>query len=389
MNYNTLQIDTTDFANWTDGISTDNRSSPYAGIVIDPFSDPADYDGVTYKMYAGLESYYLPGMSRSGSTSVQIHGCSVGNFVVGVMLTPSQQQNGEDINLYNNQIGYCKVNYAYSQAQGKTNILYNTLFWGGTYTCISGADYGFQHGDGATPPIVNIVNLAGINRQLMNIYCNAFSASFSNIYGEGLLKIGSAGGPAGCSFYNFQADFQNSSPGFPSPDFYVGGPSISWYGPMLRLYDGTGYHRLVLNYSMNWFNGGSIGSPPIVTPVQAAGGGYDADTAEFTHVTIYYQGRLIRSNSYDSQVYIGYLPVHVNRQDFSGYIIDGNPSLLPGETLTTQMYYQDQNKGIYGRCVTVGYIPRKSLTGDTVYLENVGVGIHDGDMVAITDNKIK
>jgi hypothetical protein len=79
-----VQIDTTEKAGWEDGIHSDNTASPLAGVVIDSFSDPSHYDGVTYKEYAGDSAYYIPSMSTAGSTDVTIDGCDRRQFLISI-----------------------------------------------------------------------------------------------------------------------------------------------------------------------------------------------------------------------------------------------------------------------------------------------------------------
>jgi len=88
-----VQVDTLAFTEWSDNSVRNNTMSPYAGVVIDPFSDSAAYPSSS-DLYPGLHAYYPAGMNRSGSTDVRIEECSIANFIVGVMITPSNQQNG-------------------------------------------------------------------------------------------------------------------------------------------------------------------------------------------------------------------------------------------------------------------------------------------------------
>jgi len=382
--FNAVTVDTLPFASWGDGICSDNPTSPYAAIVIDPFSDPANFDSVHNKMYSGLEKYYVPGMSRSGSTAVNIIGCGISGFIVGVMVTPSYQLNGEEINLMDSRIDYCKVAYAYSQAQSKANTITNFMCWGGVHTVIDGQNYGFRRGDGATAPMVDVMNIAGNVHQLINAWAGTFPITVSRVYAEGLFKIGAAGGEAGTHFNDLQIDFQNGIPGVPSPDFYYYGPSTTWTSCMLRLYNGNPDQRIVLNSSNNTFIGGSMSNPPICSPTEYIAG-YASDQPTFERITAFYSGQIFGGNEYDSLVSMGVQTIHV-KSDYTGYIL---LQTLPaaGDLLTTQTNYQDQFNAVPGACIPVGFVI--GTVGDTIKLSNIGVGIADGSRIPITDCKLK
>ncbi|HET6253726.1 MAG TPA: hypothetical protein VFE32_06620 [Puia sp.] len=427
---NAIQIDTLAFDQWTDGSTRDNKVSPYAGIAIDPFSDPAAY-AAEKDLYPGLREYYLPGLGRSGSTAVQITGCSITNFIVGVMITPSNQQNGELIDVIDCDISNNRVAYAMGQAQSKECHVDRLKVWGATHTVFDNVDFGIRHGDGAGVPMVDGVNIAGNVKQLCNIVSQSFSGVFRNVYAEGLFRLGYAGGAASLSFEDCQLDFSTQQPGLPYPDFYIAGTGTSFHGCILRTYmDGKGY-RLVLAGNSNFFEGGAMNEPPVTANLNDCG---LCPTPIFKNIIMYYGGGILGSSNYGvtintrgpgplnalgaDPVYYGntYLftdpysgidllykytyqtgyertvaltgnpVVHVDPATWTGYFQLSNPAeaslLLTNDiVLTTRLRYQDQFSSMEATGYPVGFIQR--IDHDTVRLRNIAYGIHDGMRLAL------
>jgi len=291
---NVAQIDTLAFGEWTDGSVRDNLKTPYSGIVIDPFSDSAVYR-VGSDMYPGLHAYYAPGLNRSGSTAVQIVGCSITNFIVGVMITPSNQQNGELIDVIDCDISSNRVAYAMGQAQSKECHVDRLKVWGATHTLFDNANFGIRHGDGAAVPMVDGVNIAGYVKQLCYIISASFPGVFRNVYGEGLFRLGYVGGAASLSFEDCQLDFSTQHPGLPYPDFYILGSGASFHGCLLRTYmDGKGY-RLVLSGNANSFEGGVMNEPPVTAILNYCG---QCPTPLFRNIIMYYSGGILGSSNW-------------------------------------------------------------------------------------------
>jgi len=240
-----VQVDTLSASEWTDGVCRNNPKSPYAGIVIDPFCDSTVFEDHA-DMYPGLHPYYLPHISRGGSTAVQVVGCSIRNFIVGFMLTPSNQQNGDLIDVIDCDISSNKVGYAMGQAQSKECHVERLKCWGPTHTLFDNVNYGFRHGDGANIPLVDGVNIAGQVKQLCWVQAASFGGVFRNVYAEGLFRIGFVGGMATVSFEDCQLNFATIDPTAPYPDFFVLGSGASFHSCMLRLYTGAIGSRLTV-----------------------------------------------------------------------------------------------------------------------------------------------
>ncbi|HEY4290098.1 MAG TPA: glycosyl hydrolase family 28-related protein [Puia sp.] len=422
---NAIQVDTLSFVEWTDGACRQNPISPYSGIAIDPFSDSTAYPK-NADMYPGLHSWCPAGLNRSGSTNVQIIGCSIQNFVVGVMITPSYQQNGELIDVIDCDISWTKVAYAMSQAQSKECHVSRLKCWGPTHTVFDNVTYGIRRGDGGGIPMVDGVNLASMAKQLCNIQASSFSGVFRNVYAEGLFRLGFVGGNATVSFEDCQLDFSSQSQGIPYPDFYVLGGGATFHGCMLRLYPGVKGARLVLSGTNNYYEGGTTNAPPVVVNIDN-NGVYPYPT--FRNVNMYYSGGVLGSSNYGAisiasqlsgsngnstdPIYYGntYLfrdpfsgvqvtyrltykgtyertvrlsgtsVVHVNKSDWTGYFLPSSKSecnvLKAGDfILTSGLFYQDQFSKIYAPTYPVGII--QEIRHDTVLLTNVAYGIRNG-----------
>jgi hypothetical protein len=386
-----IQIDSLSWKGWSDGVCSDGRTNPYSAIAIDPFSDPGDYtsDTTLYQKYKGLDSFYLPGMSRSGSTAINISGCSIEGFVVGVMVTPSYQQNGDLINVADSRIDFCKVCYAYTQAQSKGNQLNDLMCWGAVRTVLDGIHFGFLRSDGSTAPFVNVMNIAGGAYELVAATSATYPVSMSNVYATQLFKIGEVNGPTPTVFNGLEVNFQLGT-GMPSPDFYFAGSDVTFTGSMLRVYNAqTKFNRITLNSPGNVFNGGLFSSPPVAVTGQKFSPG-----PTFNSVNLSYTGGVLNSNNYDSVYMLSTsLTVRVDRSNYCGYFTTANAaSLIPGDVLLTAK--QNEDGGVAPVTVPVmnyqyplGFV--SAIGGDTVYLQNIGVGIRDNTNYPVWIDRIR
>jgi hypothetical protein len=348
---NATQVDTLAFNEWTDGSTRNNPVTPYAGIVIDPFSDPAAFASEK-DLYPGLRDYYLPGLGRSGSTAVQITGCSITNFIVGVMITPSNQQNGELIDVIDCDISNNKVAYAMGQAQSKECHIDRLKVWGATHTVFDNRNFGIRHGDGAGVPMVDGVNIAGYAKQLCNIFAPSFSGVFRNVYAEGLFRLGYVGGAAALSFEDCQVDFATQAPGIPYPDFYILGSGASFHGCILRTYmDGKGY-RLVLAGNSNTFEGGTMNEPPVTANLNKCG---LCPTPLFKNIIMYYGGGILGSSNYGVSISVhGPAPLNAMGTDPVYY---GNTYLFTDPYSGIDLLYKYTYQNSYERTVALSGNP--------------------------------
>lgn len=256
-----VSVDTMTFAQWTDGVARQDRYSPYAGIVIDPFSDSTGYP-LNSDMYPGLHSYCPHLMSTSGSTDITVSNCNINQFVVGFLLTAAFQQNGDIVNLADINFGANKVCYAITQSQSKDCHVDRFQCWSPAHTIFDCGNYGGGIGGGISP-IVSGGNVAGAVKQLVNMTLGGFPGVFKDIYAESVYKIGYVFAPMGFSFNNCIVDFACSSNNMPYPDFFYLGQGVTFNNCMLRMY-GQNTQRINLSGSNSYMVGGGTNAPPVM-----------------------------------------------------------------------------------------------------------------------------
>ena len=393
------QIDTLSFAGWSDGRTRDNPTSPYAFIVFDPFSDSTAFTG-KFQMYPGLHSWYL-NSGGSGSTACKVRGCLIENFKVGVLITGGNNYNGELIDVGDNQFDNDQVCYGCSQAQSKANTFNNNMIWGQCMIGVDGNHFGFPHGNAATMPFINILNIAGFNRELFECDTRSFSFNAYNIYGEGLYMLGITGAATsrgdGANFFGWQVDLQNDAP---SPPFVYQGAGTTWTGCSIRYYnDGVGPRRMVFNDIGDLFIGGDMSGPPIVVQGQASyEGGIGVPVTTLLNTGMFYDytlGASLSGSGWDS-VTGGYLAlVRVNPATATGYYLTSDTAgLVPYMPILTEMIEPVDSASNYHPSTAIlnpqtvlGYVTR--VGGDTVFLSNMGQGIHDSTVCSIFPARLK
>lgn len=373
------QIITLPWAAWSDGITSDGRTNPHCGIAIDPFSDSTFFDNNIYKMYDGLHQWYIPGMSRSGSTHVNITGCGFNDFVVGIVVSPSWQFNGELVNIEDVRADYCRASIAWTQAQSKENHITRLMSWGNTHTVLDGMHFGYWRGDGSTAPVIDGVSLAGVNYQLIQAEAYTFQLNLHNVYGEGLFKIGSVVGWKGMLCESCEVDFLQSDPGCPYPDYFFDGEGITWINPGFRVYGGN-FGRITMNSHWNIFKGGSFGLPPVVMNDQG-------QLPTFENTMIYYGSGPLTTNNYDTLLQMGNYWIRTEKETFTGYIVTSNAYLFhEGDMLYTSAFNDQGDVPNFVLVKPNNWYPVgsvESIGTDTVYIQQMGIGIVDSSEIAV------
>lgn len=363
---------------WRDGVCSFERTAPYAGLAIDALSDSTDYDGDKYKMFPGLHQWCIPGMSRAGSTDVQIIDCKIMQFVVGIVVTPSFQQNGDLIDVLDCQIGNCYSAYAWTQAQSKQNTVQRLEVWSAVYIVFDGVNYGYQHGDGTFAPLIDNVSIAGEVHSLIQAAAYTFSIKLSNVYGEEIFSIGTTGlNPYSPTvFENCTFDWASSQDNMPSPDFWYEGSAVTFRDCHFRNYNNDSTQRFVLNPTHAIFDGGEMGLPPLLINDQN-------DLPEMRNVMVFY-GRVpwIKRNDYDSVYLVSQATVHLTGNG-NGYFVGGNLSTLKQGDLmiTTETNINGGIPGILSESVNNQTVIGKisyPVTSDTVFFDHASVSIRNG-----------
>lgn len=188
-----LKFYNTSFEKFTDGVCRDNRYSPYAAIVIDPFTNASKNAIDTADFYPGLTSFYgeINGPSvQSGSTGTEIEEMSINNFVVGICSSPNRLTRNAEITIINKiQFNNCKLCISGGQDQEKANVISNIYCWGGTHTIFATGLYGVPRMAGNWN--IDHANIAGaVVRFIYNEQHGYFPTYISQVFAESLGSFG-------------------------------------------------------------------------------------------------------------------------------------------------------------------------------------------------------
>lgn len=174
---------------WTDsdwnlsGVKRDNRYSPNAAIVIDPFNAATTLSN----QYPTKTAFYT-NTGAGGSSQVTIKGCKIRYFIVGVMVSPSNgTQNGDNIKAENCSFSNLKVAWATGQSQSRGNSIENCYFIGSIQYLCNTTDFGA--GNGTAPNFINL-NIAGGTKYLIKSGAEFGDINWTNCYGETVWAIG-------------------------------------------------------------------------------------------------------------------------------------------------------------------------------------------------------
>lgn len=185
-----LEFYNTAFDDYIDPNTRDERYSPYAGIVVDPWRASG---GITTPDggYPGMSIYYTQGDSDgSGSSGLVFKDLYISGFVVCGIHTPNDDtQNDECMTWDDAQFANCKVGISSSQAQEKSNVWRNLVCWGHTHTILTNTHYG-SHFDAGNMNLHGL-NVAGQVYQILDWSCGGTMPSyFNDIYAESFGRVG-------------------------------------------------------------------------------------------------------------------------------------------------------------------------------------------------------
>ena len=201
---------TTAFADFKDNVCRDSRYSPYAAIVIDPFTNltgqlPADGG------YPALASYYGKFnnfSTQTGSTGMEIEEMSINNFVVGICSSPNGFTRNAEITIINKiQFENCKLCISGGQDQEKANVVSNIYCWGGTHTVFGTDLYGGPRMAGNWN--IDHANIAGaVVRFIFNDQHGYFPTYVSHVFAESLGTWGTINSELACEISDCHIDFE-------------------------------------------------------------------------------------------------------------------------------------------------------------------------------------
>ncbi len=268
---------------FTDGVCRDSQYSPYAGIVVDPFSPAVPTDGGYPGLNAGGPVNYYRGSTTAGSTGVTLEDVHIDGFVIGFITSPNgQTQNAELIRAEKIQFTNMKICIVGCQDQEKLNVFRHVGCWGTCHTIfLAGVGGGASYGAG-TPGnwYVEGLNIAGYNNQL--IYNNQqgyFPSYFKNIYAELLGSLGSIGSILGTTIQDSVFNFATYDEAGSYQTHINAAAGVTFIGCLFRMY-GTG--KPIVISSGNGgpvFDSCSFETPPFYDLM------YPADDTKFINCT--------------------------------------------------------------------------------------------------------
>ncbi len=227
------------FKDFTDGECRDSRYSPYAGIVIDPFTNqPRDKfppDGG----YPGLLEYYgkAPRLAtQSGSTGTELEELDISGFVVGICSSPNGLTRNAEITIINKvQFSNCKLCISGGQDQEKENVISNIYCWGGTHTIFGTDLYGGARMSGNWN--INHVNIAGgVVRFIYNDQHGYFPTYISNVFAESIGSFGTFNSQLACEVSDCIFDFTYQNIGGVQTLLIANGPNVVFRSCNFRYY---------------------------------------------------------------------------------------------------------------------------------------------------------
>ncbi|MEP6927987.1 MAG: glycosyl hydrolase family 28-related protein [Ginsengibacter sp.] len=210
----TRKFYSTAFEDFNDGKCRDSRYSPYAAIVIDPFTnlrtDKLPVDGG----YPSLLDYYGKSgrlQTQSGSTGTELEELSINGFVTGICSSPNGLTRNAEITIINKvQFSNCKLCISGGQDQEKENVISNIYCWGGTHTIFATGLYGSPRMAGNWN--IDHVNIAGsVVRFIYNDQHGYFPTYISNVFAESLGSFGTLNSELACEVSDCIFDFTYQS----------------------------------------------------------------------------------------------------------------------------------------------------------------------------------
>lgn len=216
------------------GSIRDNRYSPQAAIVLDPFINGAPA-GSASNMYPALTAYYTSEYDQASAGQTEIVGCHFRQWNICILNSPSGTLLGGDgLTMRDCLFDTCQWGYVPCQAQTKGCVLDACTFTNirSPINCVS---YGQRQG---FPPMW-LGGSVGACRELMVVGEGYGPITVIGLFCETTLSIGNLGS-----------------------NFGSGGPAATWIGCDLALYYDDAYDSVdlhLITFRPTIFIGGSIG----------------------------------------------------------------------------------------------------------------------------------
>lgn len=201
---------TMSFEAFTDGKCRDSRYSPYAAIVIDPFTNLESNKVPADGGYPGLLAYYGKSgklSTQSGSTGTELEELTINGFVVGICSSPNGLTRNAEITLINKvQFSNCKLCICGGEDEEKENVISNIYCYGGIHTIFATGLYGSPGMAGNWH--IDHVNIAGgIVRFIYDDRHGHFPTYISHIFAENLGSFGTLNSELACEVSDCIFDF--------------------------------------------------------------------------------------------------------------------------------------------------------------------------------------
>jgi hypothetical protein len=280
----------TSYSSVISGHSISNSTySPYAGIVIDPFTNggiPPDGGYIGYNASATLNWYRGTG-ANSGTTGFKISNCLIQGFSTDICYSPNGlTQQGEDCIVELCQLNFANVAIAYCQSQSDNCFATGIRSWYYLWTVFDNATYGNQKGCIAN---ISRVNVAGVVNTIFNIVSNK-SFLFDKIFAEsffaiGLISAGATGGLVTGSTFNFSISLTNLQ-----PKTHLTLQNVEINSSNLRYYDDLFNKRLRITSRNGRFVNCFFDLPPYIYPLQNQS---QYNTATFENCPVLSYGQIL------------------------------------------------------------------------------------------------
>lgn len=202
------------FDEFTDGVHTDKKFGPHAGIVLQPFPNkpgeiPEDGGYNTMQQYFGQ----YPNLStQTGGTGTTIENNCLDGFVVGICSSPNGFTRNEEITMIRrNQYKNMKLCISSGQDQEKGNVIDGTHCWGPVHTIFANGLYGIGNSRqrSAGHYMIRDTNFAGLVARLWRIEQQGYFATYiDGVYGESAGRWGNFGGEVAMSAIRCSVDFE-------------------------------------------------------------------------------------------------------------------------------------------------------------------------------------
>ena len=190
-------------AQWATQYGRDDRYSPFAAVVVDPFKTTAPTGGG----YPGFSAQYSN--SHALSSQLVLERVVMRYFVVGVMISPSGANgNGAELTYRNCTFDRCEYGLALGNTQSRSIEVVN-CFFGSNAACMDGLTFGGQQA-----PVPNVIGgQFGACKDIFRFGAGQGDFKITSVYAESVYRLGRFTGNNGTTINltNCEIKFATSS----------------------------------------------------------------------------------------------------------------------------------------------------------------------------------